>query len=172
MAALIAEVRSMTGDTGTPVFSDDQIQDVLDERRTDVVEAQLRTRPSFTSPGLVVFTDYFSPRRHWEGSPVLKDHTGTTLTPTTSDLIAGHWTFSGGQAQPVYITGSFYDLYGSAQALLERWAAAVAREFDFATDQQSFDRTGKRDGLLAAARVYARKAVPPAERPAWRSLDW
>lgn len=174
MAALITRMRSMIGDPagGSQTFEDDDIQDALDARRTDVVEAQLRTQPSFDSPSLVVFSDFFAPRRFWEDSVVLHNGQGVVLTPTTADLVAGHWTFTGGTAIPVYVTGSFYDVFGSAQALCEEWAAKVAREFDFGTDQQQFDRTGKREGLLAVAREYARKAIMPGARPAWRSLDW
>jgi len=172
MTDLIARMRVMTGDTGTPVFSDQAIQDALDERRTDVVEAELRYRPSFTDPGLVVFHDFFAPRRPWEASVVLVDTGGHVLTPSTGDLIAAHWTFASGQGVPVYITGSFYDLWGTAASILEQWAAKVALEFDFATDQQTFDRTGKREGLLKVAAEFARKAVQPAARPAWRSLEW
>lgn len=177
MADLITRLRTIVGDpetdpVGREAFDDDSVQAFLDERRTDVVEAQMRTRPSFSDSSLIVYHDYFAPRLWWEDSVVLHDTHGTVLTPTTSDLVAGHWTFVAGQAQPVYITGSFYDIYGSAQALCEAWAAKVAREFDFATDQQTFDRTGKREGLLMVAREFARKARQPGARPAWRSADW
>lgn len=161
----------MIGDPSGTTFDDDAVQAALDERRTDVVEALLRTRPSFAGSS-VVYHDYFAPRRWWEASVVLHDTHGTVLTPTTSDLIAGHWTFGSGQAQPVYLTGSFYDVYGTAQGLLESWAATVAPEFDFATDQQTFNRSQKREGLLAVAREFARKAIPPGRRPSWRSADW
>lgn len=174
MADLITRLRTLIGDPegDTQTFADDDLQMALDERRTDVVEAQMRVRPSFSDTSLVVYHDYFAPRPWWEDSVVLHDTHGTVLTPDTADLVAAHWTFTAGQAQPVYITGSFYDMYGSAQGVLETWAAKVAREFDFGTDQQTFDRTGKREGLLAVAREYARKARQPGARPAWRSADW
>ena len=170
MAPVITRLRTIIGDpnVGDPAlcaFSDQELQDSLDERRTDVVQAALGYRGS----GPV--TDIVAPRRWWEDGVILTSG-GDALTPDTSDLIAGHWTFTDGVALPVYITGSFYDLYGTAQAVCEAWAAKVAREFDFATDQQSFDRTGKREGLLKVAREFARKAVPPGRMPAWRSSDW
>lgn len=157
---------------GSQTFSDDEIQTALDARRTDVVEAQLRTRPSFTQASLIVYVDFFAPRRFWEDSVVLQNYLGAILTPDTADLTAGHWSFTAGTSIPVYITGSFYDVFGSAQVLCEEWAAKVAREFDFGTDQQSFNRSDKAKGLLAVAREYARKAIAPGARPAWRSLDW
>lgn len=173
MADLIARLRVLVGDpAGSPTFSDVELQDFLDERRLDVVEAQLRTRSSTGVSGAVSYLDFYAPRRWWEASVVLANSQGAALTPSASDLITGHWSFTTSQAIPVYITGSCFDLYGTAQAVCESWAAKVAREFDFGTDQQTFDRTGKREGLLAVAREYARKAIPPAERPAWRSPYW
>ena len=172
MTDLIARLRVLVGDTAvSPTFDDDAMQDALDERRTDVVEASLRYRPSFDESG-TVFRDFFAPRRWWEDSVVLHDGAGSVVTPDSADLIAGHWTFDAGQAVPVFITGSFFDLYGTASGLLEAWAAAEARSFDFVTDGQRFDRSQKREGLLKVAAELARRAIPPGARPAWRSSDW
>lgn len=174
MADLIARLRGLIGDPNDDdptlaAFTDDRLQELLDARKTVVVEAALRTLPSGPS---LTYVDFFAPRGWWEDSVVLSGVSGDALTPDTADLVSGHWTFTAGTGAPVYISGSFFDIYGSAQAALEEWAAKVAREFDFATDQQSFDRTGKREGLLAVAREYARKASQPGRRPAWRSSTW
>lgn len=178
MVPLIARLRVMVGDpvSAAQTFADDDIEAALDARRTDVVEACLRTHPSFGSGNTTVFVDYFAPRRDWEDSVVLYDVGGNVLIPTTEDLIAGHWTFAGGQAQPVFITGSFYDVFGAAASLLEAWAATSAREFDFTMNagptQQTFNRSQKLAGLLLAAGAYWRRAIQPGARPAWRSRDW
>lgn len=157
--------------SGSQAFTDDDLQHFLDERRSDVVEAQLRPVPS-TVASAVLYREFMAPRRWWEDSVVLSNTSGTPLTPDTEDLTAGRWTFTAGAAIPVFVTGSFFDLYGAAQAALEAWAAKVALEFDFGTDQQSFNRSDKRKGLLAVAREFARKAIPPGARPAWRTRTW
>lgn len=172
MADIITRLRGLVGDpnTGDPslaAFTDEQLQQFLDERRTDVIEARLQ---GFLAGN--IYTDFKAPHGWWEDSVVLIDGSGETITPDASDLVVGRWTITDGASIPVFISGSFYDLYGSAQAVCEAWAAKVAREFDFATDQQKFDRTGKREGLLLVAREFARKAVPPGRMPAWRSSDW
>jgi hypothetical protein len=178
MADLIARLRVLVGDpvSATKTFEDQALQDELDARRTDVVEAALRARPSFGSGNTTVFVDYFAPRRQWEDNVVLYDVHGAVLTPTGADLVAGHWTFAAGQPYPVFITGSFYDLYGTASAVLEAWAAISARDFDFTMNagptQQTFNRSQKTDGLLKVAAELARRAIPPGPRPAWRSSDW
>lgn len=172
MQTLVDRLRVMVGDAdASPTFSDDDLQDFLDERRIDVIEAQLRPWPA-TLGSSVAYTEFRAPRRWWEGGAVLIGITSTPLVPTTEDLVAGRWTFAAGHAIPVYVTGSCFDIYGAAQAVCEAWAAKVAVEFDFGTDQQTFNRSDKRVGLLAVAREYARKAAPPGARPAWRSTSW
>lgn len=176
MIAMIDRIRTMIGDrvvaTSVPVsfFSDGELQDALDERRTDVVEALLTTTPSFAD--VSGYTEFSAPRKWWEDNAVLRNAAGTVLTPVKAELLVGRWTFGSSQGGPVYITGRFYDMFGAATVLLEEWAAAVAREFDFATDQQTFDRSNKREGLLAVAAVYARRVQQPGARPAWRSAQW
>lgn len=171
-AALILRLRTLVGDPAdAPTFEDDDLQDFLDERSTHVVEAQLYTRPSGADGS---YLDFYVPRAPWEDTVVLTDADGTALDPETSDLTGvreAHWTFTTQPSLPVYVTGRFFDLYGTAAAVCDAWAAKVAREFDFVTDQQRFDRTGKREGLLAVARAFARKASR-GTRPAWHSLDW
>jgi hypothetical protein len=72
--------------------------------------------------------------------------TGATVTDGTVV-----WTESGGSWAPTY------DL-NAAAAEGWRWKAArVAGEFDFATDQQTFDRTGKHKQCLAMAEHYAKR---------------
>jgi hypothetical protein len=176
MLDLIERLRGMVGDpnTGDPTlaaFTDEEIQAFLDERRTAVYEAALGAVPSTVS-GAIVYRLHVAPRRWWESDAVLTDGTGTVLVPDTIDAANGQWTFDAGVTGPVYITGHYFDLYGSAAAVCDSWAAKVAREFDFATDQQKFDRTGKREGLMAVAREFWRKAVKPGTQPSWRASDW
>lgn len=174
MADLITRLRVLVGDPAgaSEAFSDDALQDALDERRTDVVEAQLRYRPSFDETTLVTFHDFFAPWRNWEDSVVLRGPTGAVLTPDTSDLVAGHWTFTAGQASPVWITGSSFDLFGAAAAVCETWAATTAREFDVIFAGQEFFRSQKRKALIEVANAYWRRSVGIRPRPAWRSVAW
>jgi len=178
MATLITRLRLLIGDpviAGTPptsVFSDDELQDFLDARRTEVLEAQILPRPTGVTGPMVSYLDYFAPRGPWEDGVVLKDAAQYAITPATSDLIRGHWTFAANQVPPVYITGNFYDLYGSAASALEAWIGKVTLEFDFSTDKQTFTRTGKRAGLAQLAEVYWRRAVQPGKRPEWRGSYW
>lgn len=151
---------------GTATWTDDELEEFLDERRVDVGEAALTGIPS-TVAGRLAYLTFAAPRKWWESDAALTDAGGTVLTPATAEPLNGRWTFSSAVAVSVFVTGRYFDMYGSAQAVCEAWAARVAREFDFATDGQTFDRTGKREGLLKVAREYARKAVQPGARPGW-----
>src|SRR6185369_6338863 len=53
--------------SGTEQFTDDDLQDALDERRTDVREAILRTQATFAG----TYTEFVAPRRWWEDTVVL-----------------------------------------------------------------------------------------------------
>lgn len=175
MSDLITRTRLMIGDpTGSSsVFMDQEVQDVLDERRTDIVEAQLSFRPTTVTGGPVVqYRDYWAPFGSWEDSVSLMDATISIVTPDTADLIRGHWAFSAGHLPPIFISGSFYDLYGSAASLLERWAAKVTQEFDFTVDNQQFRRSQKQRGLEQLALAYRRFSIPPGRRPLWRGAEW
>jgi len=179
MATIITRTRAMIGDpliAGTPptsVFADQDYQDVLDDRRTDVIQAQLSFRPILQGGTTAVkYVDFWTPVGNWEDSVTLVDALTASITPDTSDLIRGHWTFTAGHLPPVFISGSFYDMYGAAVALLERWQGLTALDFDFTTDGQVFNRSQKREGLAALAASYARRVVPPGKRPAWRALEW
>jgi hypothetical protein len=175
MADLITKTRLLIGDpliAGTPptsTFSDNEIQDALDSRRVEVTECQLAFRP-FTAPGgTVTFHDYYAPRGYWEDTVVLKDRTYAVITPDTADLLTGHWTWVANEIPPIYITGLTYDTHGAAYDLLQAWAGKVAREFDFGTDQQTFNRSQKREGLIALANEYARRTLPRGMRAAWHA---
>ena len=173
MATLILRVRAMTGDPDTTTIPDDDIQDMFDERRMDVVQAQLSFRPYLVSAGPVVqYRDFWAPVGGWEDGVVLVDSLNALVTADTTDLIRGHWTFATGHLPPLWITGAFYDIYGTAASVLQRWAAQLAREFDFQTDQQVFSRSQQGAGLAALALEYQRKAQAPGQRPAWRSAEW
>src|SRR4051794_34251896 len=113
MTPLIARVRFHIGDLpgSSQAFSQDQIQDELDRTREDVFYDSLDCPPSFT-PGLTRFLDYYNTSAgEWESDVILTDSAWNTLTPATSDLLTGHWTFSANQNPPVFIRGKRYDTY-------------------------------------------------------------
>jgi len=171
MAALILRTRTLIGDTPTPqTFTDDQVEDALDHRRTDVIECQLSFRGSTAPGGTITYHDYYAPRGDWEDTVVLKDRTWATITADVADLVSGHWTFTANTIGPVFITGAVYDLAGAAYDLLTAWSSLLSLDFDFATDGQSFSRSQKFAQLSTLSNEYARRMRPRAARTDWRSV--
>ena len=168
MAALITQVRLLVNDSGTPLFSDQQVQDSLDHHRVDINYLELATKQTIQQGGQVAWLDYYALSgsmkvTDWETDAVLQGYPAfTILTAATNDYLTGHWTFdtsinSYGQRPPVYIIGKTYDRFGAAVELLEDWAAQVLLKFDFATDRQSFKVSQQAVALQTLADRYKRK---------------
>lgn len=168
MATLIGYVRDMIGDVagGVTQFTDDQIQQRLDETRTFVNYGVLRAeRQPAPGTGFVAYSDFFSNVGYWEDAPVtqLYGPSYEVLAPLSSDTLTGHWSFDPtppGQVLPVYIKGYFYDNNAAAAALCTRWAAALARSYDISSGSQRLSRSQMRQGLLELAGEYRRQSRP------------
>ena len=158
MAALISRVRLLINDPsgGSQIFADQDIQDVLDESRTDMRNVQLRAEPTYVG-NTISYLDYYSDLGGWEDDFVLKQYLITVVTPATSEPIVGHWTFASTTLPGVYITGKQYDVYRAAADLLERWAAKWVLAYSFTSDGQSFQRAQASQQLLKQADSYRRK---------------
>lgn len=174
MADIIGRVRGLIAagtaeyTVGTASFWDaDQIEDVLERHRQDLVRHKLMREPSYIGGGSVVYTRHRSAYGNLEqptsGSTVffIEDSVGDDRgTATyTADYQLGIFDFAsdvGGTA--LYLTARSYDIYGAAGEILEEWAANEARSFDFSTDGQSFSRSQKAQGLREQARLMRKRA--------------
>jgi hypothetical protein len=139
----------MIADTsGSPLLTDQQVQDKLDECRTDIWQALLTPRLTFLNPGGMQYLDYYyvpggDPRMRpvgfFEANETLINGSFVTVSPATSDEIVGHWTFSPQQLPPVMIRGRYFDIYRASADLLDyKIANLAATSLDFTSDGQSF----------------------------------
>lgn len=166
MQPLVDRLRRVIGDIGTTeVFTDDDLQAALDERRSEASAVALLEDAVLSGDP----TTFRAPYGLWEADAVIASGSGP-LTPDVSDPLNGVWSFDAAPGTTLYLTGRTYDLWGTAANLLEEWAARVSLEFDFGTDQQSFNRSQKRENLLAVAREYGRRAIQPGSRRLSSSL--
>lgn len=181
MASLIRQIRAMTGaeagaymvDTQT-LWDDDRVQEILDRNRQDFYAHPLAPIPTYEG-GTVAYYTYRAGRAPWEAGAafVVKDPIGTTLGTAayTADHATGVLTFAAdtlGDAR--YLTGRVYDLHGAAADLCEAWAAALAREFDFAEGNKDFKRSQQYKALLDMAARYRATATPTTARLVRRDL--
>lgn len=140
------------------IFTDQDIQNVLDESRQDLYNQSLL--PQWTYSGATPqVLDYLAPTQlgDWEDDIVLKQYLTVVVTPSATDDIVGHWTFAQSTLPPVYITGKTYDLYRSAADLLVRMAARWALRFNATADGQTLHLEGVSANLLNLAKQYRLK---------------
>src|ERR1041385_536806 len=92
MADLIAKVRLLIADPAgdAQTFTDLQIQDALDQRRTTAKLLQLRGEPTITDDGSFTYRDYYSRLGDWDSSGTLQGASWATLTPSASEWLVGH----------------------------------------------------------------------------------
>jgi hypothetical protein len=158
MSQLIALVRLKTGfaSGGTPAFTDDNVQDVLDAHRADI-RYELMTPAPDIQPGQsgsavanFVWAVYLSEFQYWESSLVIQGLDVVTnkpwvvLTPVSAENIPGKFAFAvelpsiatpPAQFPPVYATGKVYDIFRASGELLLMGIAQLAFNlFDITSD--------------------------------------
>lgn len=165
-ADIIARVRLMVNDRGgTPVFSDDQLQDTLDQRRDDLRYLGLIPAETISGPpnqGQVTWLDFYAPdgMGWWEEDAQLVSNVFAPLAPATSDWIVGHWTFTSNQLPPAYIVGKTFDLYAAAADTLEEWIALLKLEYTTTQEKDVFARTERIANMEMLAERYRAKQRP------------
>lgn len=170
MANLITTLRGMTNagtadytSGGATWWTDDQIEDVLDQNRREYKKIGMTAKPTYGVGGSVTYTEYSTGLKNWEDTPTIQDSAGSAITAGTTtygfDTNTGVATFvadTGGSAY--YITGKTYNLYRAAAQVWERKAAYYATAYDFSSDNHSLKRSQIADGCLRMAKH-------------WKSLD-
>jgi hypothetical protein len=158
MAALISRVRLLINDStgGSQQFTDDEIQDVLDESRQDVVNQVMISKPTFSGSS-IQYLNYYTPLGGWETDYVLKQYLTISVTPASVEPIPGHFVLSTSTLPPIYITGKIYDVYRAAADLLERWSAIWVKRYNVVADGQNLQRGQMASALLKLADSYRMK---------------
>ncbi len=160
MAGLIARTRLKIFDPAgaSQVFADQDIQNVLDESRTDLYNQPLEPQWTYSGSTPVVL-DYLAPNEmgDWEDDIVLKQYLTVVVTPSLIDDIVGHYTFAQSTLPPVFITGKTYDIYRAAADLLEIRASTYALRFNATADGQTLHLEGVSTQLLNLAAKYRMK---------------
>lgn len=164
LASIIARVRLMIDDPSGAgqEFTDDEIQSALDLRRDEARYIPLTERETITpSPGGGATTEYLTfdaPVGDWEGGAALVDGDYDALTPATTDLVSGRWTFTTEPDLPVMVVGFTHDLYGASGDLLLQRATREALSFDVSADGTTLSRSQKADRYKQMAYDYLAKA--------------
>ena len=168
MANVISRLRRMVGDPAgtTQTWSDQELQDMLDEHRTDGRYVELEPLETIAAGGASTYLTYICTDVPWEEGATLTDGSYNALTPATAEPLFGRWTFAAHQEAPVLVTGAVFEMNGAAADVLEAWAARLAREFDFSADGASFSRGQQMAALKTLASSY--RAMTPVQSAAVR----
>lgn len=171
MATLITRLRLQVHDAaGTAqVFTDDELQELLDARRVDIYDEPMLSIPQVGAGGTVNYYEFGVP-----GYGDLEDTLGGTAVFYVTDSVGarrgtamwadvdyqrGRVVFTTDQAgTALYVTARSYDVNGAAADACERWAQRVALQFDFSTDGQSFSRSQQLKALNTMATQFRSKA--------------
>jgi hypothetical protein len=146
----------------TAYWSDDEIQRVLDQQRTDFYRDQLQVVQTYGS-GTVEYKTYLSSFQNLEessgGTAVfwLENAAGSVLGTAlwSADYIRGEITFASDTlGSSVMAYGRSYDLYGAAAAIWRHKAANVSKAYDFSTDNHSLKRSQMMTNFLEMAKYY------------------
>jgi hypothetical protein len=140
------------------VFTDDQIQDALDARSDEARYYPTESRSSIAPGGATTYLTFDAPVGVWESGLELVDSSYAVLTPATTDLFIGRWTFATQPKMPVMITGTTHDLYGAAGDLLLNRATNESDSFDVGADGLSLTRNQKQANYQQRASDYHAKA--------------
>lgn len=161
MSALISRVRLRINDPAgaSQTFTDQDIQNILDESRVNVRYLALAPSPTYSGSTLL-YLDYFSDYGGWEDDVALFQYLTIPVTPTSSENIVGHFTFAQTTFPPVFATGKLYDVFRASADLLEGLAAQWMLSYNTAVDGQTFQRSQAQLQILALAKTYRMKQRP------------
>ena len=165
MTNLITRTRELINDTDeeAPIWTDDQIQNVLDAGRADYRYLRLLPTPTYDS-GTVRYLDYYAPIGDWETDYTFSQWFTTAVTPATFEPIAGHFVFAESTLPPVYICGKSYDLYRAAADLLERQAAQYVLAYNVTANGQTLQRSQIGQAMRDLAKQYRMQQRPRTAR--------
>jgi hypothetical protein len=146
----------------TAAITDDDLEEALDDNRVDVYHQLLYYVPSY-SVGIVEYKTFYAFARKnypWEDTPIIQDSNGNVLTPNTINNILGKWDFTTTQSIPLYITGTYFDIYGAAVDVLEKAMLTEALSYDVQTDDQKFMLSQKLKGVSTVLKMYQKRKMP------------
>lgn len=148
-AYLITWLRRMVADAGTAIWTNDELQDILDSHRLFVHREPLRWRIGRLEGGTPQYKEAFSRYRWFEETEggtarfVIEDASGSVVGTAdwTANYIAGQISFTENQhGSARYLTGYSYDLHGAAADCWRELAASKAAYYDFSQGDTKVSR--------------------------------
>ena len=164
MTDLVSQFRSYVQESGTVIFSDDRIQQLLDSNSNYFYQFPLYS-VSQRYNGSIIYKEYFTDKQFLEGTATntikIYNANGTVVTNYSSDFINGKFTFTEDTRGTVYyLDGRDYNFY---KAVSEGWkekAAYYSTQFDFTVEGRSYKKSQVVKSCLDMAKEFDIKASP------------
>jgi hypothetical protein len=163
MTDLVSQFRSLVQESGTAIFTDDRIQQILDNNSAYFTQLPLQVQPYYLN-GSVIYKDYYLPNKTFlEGTAtttnVIYTTQGTVLTNYTANFNQAKFIFSTDtRGSAFYITGRSFDLYKSVSEGWGEKAGYYSTSFDFKVEGRQYWKGKLIDNCLTMAAKYGSMA--------------
>lgn len=145
MINLVSQMRSYIQESGTVIFSDDRLQQILDANSEQFTQIQLHPKPYYNN-GSVWYSTYVIDKTWIEGTASsttkIYNSNGTVVTNYTSDFVNGQFEFNLNTLGTVYyMSGKSFNFF---KAVSEGWnekAGYYSTQFDFDVEGRSFKKS-------------------------------
>src|SRR5574343_274089 len=162
MSDLITQLRLMVDDKNAVEFTDQELQDVLDQRAY-IAEYEEMIAIASIENSVTVYKEFESEHRYYEADTILTDSAWATLTPDTTDFKLAYFTFNTAQGLPVLIYGWWYDMNAAAGDVWDLKANKYATQFDFSADGGSYKLSQKTDAARKLAAAYRSQSITASQ---------
>lgn len=157
MAHLVTKLRRLLPASASSLLTDTDLCDALDASSTI---AQAVPARALRLPWQPAATRYMAEVGDWEATPTVHDYT-QELGVVQFNLATGEFTLeSPNAADTLYVSGRHVDMNAAAALALDALMAKLSTEFDFATDDQRFQRSQQVEMLAKAAEQFRKQARP------------
>jgi len=159
MSDIILQLRLMVNDANSLEFTDDQLQDILDQRAFIANYEGLNTLETILPGGTVEYKEFQANNQYFETDTILTDSAFNTLMPDTADFKLAYFTFNTSQVIPLLIYGWYYDMNAAAADVWDLKAAKYASEFDFSVDGGTYNKSQRVKNAQTQAKEYRAKSI-------------
>lgn len=164
MTDLVSQFRSYLQESGTVIFSDERIQQILDSNSNYFNQHPLFVDPYYLNRSIVYY-DYFVNKSFLEGTATntvrIFNTNGSTVTNYSSDFVNGKFTFSiDTRGSAYYMSGREFNFF---KAVSEGWkekASFYSTQFDFKVEGREYKKSQIIKSCLDLAKQYDSKSAP------------
>ena len=171
MADLITHLRLLANDQNSDEFTDQELQDVLDQHAYVAGYEQMTPIENITSEGVTEYKAFQSERLYFDTDAKLYNTSYSELTPDTSDYKLAYFTFSTSQDLPVLIYGWWYDMNAAAANVWELKASKYASLYDFDADGGDYKLSQKADAARKRAADFRAQSVTASQVTLIQRID-